>query len=695
MVIREKNKRRFARIIWLVVFASWLIGLLPAAALAADQNTDSVAAQVIETPETLWEKAVNAREAGDIAEAAPLFARIYEDFPKSPQAEEAMWQAAILYKKLAETADIPNWERVRDLFRRYGTDYPDSPHGAEAYFEVGIAHYQMHFYREALIYFKLFEKRYPRSPIIPAARYWQARTLTAVGRLAEAINLYQEVVKNKDESLQIKGLKGLGEAYAANNDYRKALESYEKITSRFPNYYFKDLDLLINMGNAYLHVGKEEEGRSQLFYYLNLTEVPQRRGEVLFEIAESFNRQGQAATAQKLYEKVLAEGTPGNRAVVLAKFRQAEYLDDPKHKLSTWQKKGDIKDPAGDKPYLNVLDAYQKEPIAQDARYGLFQRYLAREDSELAQEIGKGFLRSDTAGAKGERRKERIAEILRYLGEQLLAQEKYQDLYELYLAEYNHIKEAEDGRLLYLVGRALEALSLYKQASVVYYRALAWPLTEQDKLDLYYRRAEVYLILKDWQAADRLLTHLRKIYAEKKPVGEVYFLSGKYYEAQKKFDEALAMYGKAVEILTLPEKKPVYADAYLRMLVALGKNDMLQSALTSFHEKEWLTGEDLQRWYVKMGDICRQLGNKPGAIKMYQNALQENMPQSGEVVQSAHFSLGDLYLEMREWEKSREHFQKAKEGEDPLKGKLADERLNQVAMKQQMAGMDFLPGNLQ
>ena len=96
-----------------------------------------------------------------------------------------------------------------------------------------------------------------------------------------------------------------------------------------------------------------------------------------------------------------------------------------------------------------------------------------------------------------------------------------------------------------------------------------------------------------------------------------------------------------------------------------------------------------------MGDIYRQQGDNQAAIKMYQAALQEDMPQSGEIAQSAHLSLGDLYLEMRKWDKSREHFQKAKEGDDSLKSKLAEERLNQVAMKQQMSRMDFLPGDMQ
>ena len=283
----------------------------------------------------------------------------------------------------------------------------------------------MHFYREALIYFKLFKERYPKSSLIPRARYWQARTLTEVGRLNEAIVLYKEVINEKEEDLKIMGLKGLGEVYAVSKKYRLALATYEKIMAKFPKHYFDDLELLINLGRAYFHVGKEQKGRKQLFYFLNLAEESPRRSEILFDIAESYYRQGDNTTSQKLYEKVIDEGETTQRAVILALFRRAEYLDDPKHKLSAWQKRGDLTDPAGDRPYLAVLDSYHTEPIAQDARYGLFQRYKVRENLELAFETGKSFLRNDIAEQRAKSRAARLGEILIQMG--LVTTEKVED----------------------------------------------------------------------------------------------------------------------------------------------------------------------------------------------------------------------------------------------------------------------------
>ena len=118
----------------------------------------------VETPAEVWQEAVEAAKGGDLAKAAAAYQRYYEKFRETDQAEEALWQAAQSLKQLAMKSATPEWDNVRDIFRRYGADFPKAKRAAEAYYEVGYAHYRMRFYREALIYFKLFLTRYPDSP---------------------------------------------------------------------------------------------------------------------------------------------------------------------------------------------------------------------------------------------------------------------------------------------------------------------------------------------------------------------------------------------------------------------------------------------------------------------------------------------------------------------------------------------------
>ena len=630
------------------------------------------------TPDGLWQEAAKAATEERWAEAAALYQRLHDLFPKAAKAEDALWEAAQLYKKAAGLSPEPDWEKVRNLFRLYAAEYPKSARYAEAYFELGVAHYQMRFFREALTYFKLFQERYPQSPLLPAAQYWQGRTLVEVNRTEEAIVVFLKVSQAEDHKLRVLALIGLGKAYGVRKEYDKALAAFESIVAKHPRYYFEDPEFLIHLGLAYFQVGKEADGQKQLFYFLNIDPLSPRKIEVLFELGESFHRLGDDTTAQKLYARVIEEGQSGERAVVLAQFRQVEYLDDPQRKLPEWQKRRELTDPEGDRLYQTVLDSYRNEPIAQDARYGLYLRYRARDNYELAAEMARSFLRYDPPGPRAGEQVDTGGEVMAWLVEEMLKREQYQKIYEIYQAEYAHVEKFQQGRLRYLVGQALQAMGLNDQAAVVYYRALGHPLTDEEKIDLYYRRAHVYLAQKDLAAAERLLEYLRKIYAKTPAVGQIHYYSGRLREEQQRHEEALAFYDQALAVLTMPEQKHLAGEGRLRVLLAAKRFSEMLMALDAYRQEGWLDLTALQGWYRRVGDALRQENKVEETITAYLSAVGENMPQDGRAAQSIHLHVGELLVQLGEVDQGRKHLEKALAGTDPFLKKVAEERLNQV-----------------
>ncbi|MEW6594806.1 MAG: tetratricopeptide repeat protein [Thermodesulfobacteriota bacterium] len=637
------------------------------------------------TPESLWQEATTAAGEGKWSEASALYQRLHKEFPKAAKAEDALWQAAQLARKAAGEAKDPDWGQVRDLFRLYAADYPKSARYPEAYFELGVAHYHMRFFREAATYFKLFQKRYPQSPLAASARSWQGRTLMEVGRLDEAIAVFQQVAQGEDEQQRTVALAGIGKAYVAKKDYARAIESFEGLLARTPRAALEDPELLLSLGMAYLKVGREAEGQRRLFHFVNLLPQSPRRFEVLFELGESFHRQGDDATAQKLYARVVEDGEPGSRPVLLSQFRQSEYLDDPRRKLSSWQRRRDLNDPEGDALYQRVLEGYRHEPIAQDARYLLFLRYRARGNHDLAAEMGRSFLRHDPPGPNPGEKGDVGAEVMAALVEELLGRGAYQEIQKFYRAEAGHVEKSGEGRLRYLVGQALQAMDRNEQAAALYYRALAFPLADADKLDLYVRRAHVYLALKDFASAERLLEHLRKSYAGTGGLGEILYYSGRLREEQKRYDEALAFYDQALPELSQPEKKQLCGEGRLRMLLHGKRFSEMLVSLDSYRKEGWLSAVSLQGWYRKVGDMLRRESRTEETIKAYLGAVGENMPQEGGVAQGVHLHLGDLLVQLGEFERGRDHFRKAQTGADPFLKKLAEERLNQLEIDRSLS----------
>ena len=140
----------------------------------------------------------------------------------------------------------------------------------------------------------------------------------------------------------------------------------------------------------------------------------------------------------------------------------------------------------------------------------------------------------------------------------------------------------------------------------------------------------------------------------------------------------------------MPDKKHLYGKARLRTLFALEKYEEVLDGLDKYKKEGWLSGEDLQHWYVKMGDVLRRHDDKQAAVDVYLSAVDENMPQSGEVAQNIHLYLGDLFFNMGKMEKSRFYFLKAASGPDSLWQELARERLNQVDINQTVSDIGSL-----
>ena len=633
------------------------------------------AVQASPQQDSLWQEAEAARTQGDLSGASRLFQQYHARFPEAARAEEALWQAAQSAKQQALAEKNPDWEKVRNLFRLHTTEFPKALRAEEAYFELGRSHYRMRFYREALIYFKIFAERYPKSTLLPHVHFWQAETLAAVGQLAEAADFYRRAAGSGGPDLKMEARMRLGDTLLGIGDHAGALATFSAFLQEDPGYYLREPDVLRKLGIAQLRMGKEEEGRRSLYHYLNLTGNPPDREEALFEVAESYLREGDSVTALRLAQRILEQEGAGEGVARLARFRLAEAADDPEKKLPGWQKKNDLADPAGDEPFRAVLDHHHAEPIAQDARRALFRRYQARNDVENAQEMGRIYLRNHEP-VQGRGKKEDFSgTVLLFLGEQLLARQEYEKLYKLYVAEHRHVAMLGNGRFLYLVGQALESMSLFDQALVVYHRALALPLSRADLAGLSFRRAELYLRVGDLVAASRLLVHLQKIYKDTKEIGEVYYLSGRLSEARGKRDEALEYYGKASLLTVSPSRRSAFAEAHLGLLLALGPDRDTLALLDTYKQKKWLAPETLQDWY---GRLAEALADRDPELAIMAGlaGVEKDMPQTGLAAQRLFLRLGELYMNAGQAEKGEDVLQKARQGPDGLLGRKATERLN-------------------
>ncbi len=632
----------------------------------------------------LLKKAKAALQKGRMADAATAFYEIYLNFPAAKPAENALWQTAKLREKIASTERHADFDKVRALFQHYIHDFPKSARIPEAYLNLALSYYHMRFYIEASNYVKLFIEEYPSSPLLLQAKKLQGETLIKTGREAEAEKLFQTMLKDKKMANRTAGNIAMGDLRYVQGRYRLAKNFYQMVILGQPNYYLTDPEIIRKAGVADLKFGKIARGRQELYHYLSLEQGTIHRDEVLAALANSYYLSGTYQMANTLFEQVIKDGAPDSRAVLLANLRLAQYSDGPAFKKSKWSRPQDLADISGDAPYLAVLNGHHNGFMAQDARYGLFRRYKARKDLDAAYDIGRSFLRNAAAQRRGSLENKRAGKILLYLAQEFLRTKKYQKIYNLYFVDYRHVNDFPDGRLLYMVGQAMEALGLYNQAAVVYYRALKWPLADKDRADLYFRRARVYLIMKNYAAADRLLTWLRKLYKGTGRIGEVLFYSGRLAAAKNDNKSAMDYYQQAVFARKSPVRMAEYAGRAMGMALKLGLGGRAYDVWREAGTVGGITPAAYQNWAVRIGDVLRQTGRWGKAAKIYQAGLAGDLPPQGRQAQLCNLYLGDALLVLGKRPAAVASYKKAAAGGDADIMALAKERLRQNDMAAQL-----------
>jgi tetratricopeptide (TPR) repeat protein len=675
-----KNRKNYILFVHLLLFVFWLLPVSGA------EVEEPVSAKVLlKRQNNLWDQATSFYLQGDEAQAALYFKHYWKTYPETDRAEEALWRAAGLYKRVTGRQDNPDWVRVKNLYRAYTLDFPQSSKIPEAYFEIAYAYFNMGYFREASNYYSLFLKDYPHHSLRNEALFMRARAYLKIGRYKKGWQDYEALKQSGVPRYKLLGEAGIGHIHFTQGQWHDALGIFKRILRIKPQFYIDDPEVLHDMGFAAIEVGDVHDGQEYLLHYINIVDRAALSPQVYFELAESFLADGRVEGARLFYERVIQITDPGKKIHILSQFRLAQYKAANLQKLSKRERQ-EIVRKRGDVPFQIVLDELYTDPRAQESRYDLFHRYCDRKSWELAYSMGKTFLRYDAP----EKQKDEVAQKL---GDLLVRKfidlaDKNQEIISLYTQEFPVISQYKQAKILILVGKAFEQDGLYDQASVVYYRALGLELSATEKKDLYFRRARVYLANNDLSSAQRLLKYLRRIYQGKSGIGEVNILSGKLREQQNRPKDALEFYKMAVEASSETENRAVAATNYLRLLFEVGDVSKARDLLVMFQKKDWLEPNKLQYWYGQLGQYQEQHGQARLAMQTYKRALADGMPEKSMEAQPIHLYLGDLLVASGLQEEALNYYRKAMAGKDDAIKQLAQAKMVQLRIDASMADVE-------
>ncbi len=247
-----------------------------------------------------YAKALEAYEAKEYETAADLFQEAIE---KNPDKTEFYLDYGFTLIQLEE------FEHAKEQFQRVISEKEiDMVQGnnKKAYRGLGIVEYCSGQYELALEQFEKALAIKQEEELNTDLLLYQSSALELLGRLEEALTIYEELLK---EGIETAGLyRTRGNLYRKQGEYEKSLEDYEKAISMSS----KDFSTYLGKFAALKELEREGEASEVL---KRAEELPVNSDADLFDLAQVHFYQGNRTSAKIEFEQVLEKG-----------FVQAKYF---------------------------------------------------------------------------------------------------------------------------------------------------------------------------------------------------------------------------------------------------------------------------------------------------------------------------------------------------------------------------------
>jgi TolA-binding protein len=162
--------------------------------------------------------------------ALELYTMVWEEYPKSDVADDALYEVAQYYYATGE------YKTAIDKYRQLLSDYKRSELACKAQYWLGNALFAIKEFEPAIEEYRNVKVKYPGCEKIPEAELGIAQTHYKMGNYRDASVQFQTILsEQKDSGVLSAALYGLGECSEKNANIEMAIYAYEKLIEDFPS----------------------------------------------------------------------------------------------------------------------------------------------------------------------------------------------------------------------------------------------------------------------------------------------------------------------------------------------------------------------------------------------------------------------------------------------------------------------------
>ena len=549
--------------------------------------------------------------------------------------------------------------------------YNDSelPYKDQVYYWIGEASFNQQRYTAALEAYQHLLREYPQSSVVLEVQYSAAWTYYALGQAEEALTAFEQVYQMEPRGeLAADALLQAGNNALSIEKYTKAETLYQQIEQEFSGSR-QAYQAMLRLGESYYREQQFEKAKSTLDQALST--IPDDAGLSPEQLADAYNFLGLAylqtdspALAIPQFEQVLElTDVPELRANMLFNIAETYY------KLEEYQQAESF--------YSWLLEEYPEAPEAQDAQFSMILSYLQLGDTERYVQTSQQFLRrhnafpqdeeSENGGEVGQENSSSVPEpdanphvptVLYQLGEHYVIQQDYKQALKFlqhFMVKYPEHELADES--LYGMAWCYLKTQDYPSAIWQFKQLLSQFPQSEHAADAYYGLGSSYFRLDDYQEAigyyttllekfpdfpskDRILLDLGtsylhvtdavnatailqqaiEQYPEHTNISELYLKLGYAFTMQEQYEQAIPKFGLAA----VGTNTAIAAEAQFRIGECYSKLEKRDKAIVDYLKVVYLY-PDQQYWVsnaqFKAASIYEEMGKGGEAMTLYQKII--------------------------------------------------------------------------
>lgn len=226
-----------------------------------------------QTPERLLENGISAFESGLYQVAAEGFRTLLKTAPGSREAVVASFLEALslFYEAGSGNKKIDAYALARNRFVNHQRRFPKSPYSDQIWYWIGVSRLAE---RDSLLALKAIERHLDQSTDVPfqlPALEAQARALEQLGRLDEALEQYQSLLRHFSEvvlsSVRVSWIERSGMLLLEQEEYLLAIEQFARIIADYPESSYVATAIFF-IAEANYFAGVEDDSLNGYYLYL-------------------------------------------------------------------------------------------------------------------------------------------------------------------------------------------------------------------------------------------------------------------------------------------------------------------------------------------------------------------------------------------------------------------------------------------